>query len=84
MVNVKIVFFVIMVSKSVLKWSSIEEKCKLIKEVEAGLKKNNDKYGIAATYIKVSEQSIANCFIKAGFGLYSEWEEDDNSLVFFN
>ena len=33
MVNVKIVFFIIMASKRVLKYLSIEETCKLIKEV---------------------------------------------------
>ena len=61
MVNVKIVFFIIMASKRVLKYLSIEETCKLIKEVEGGLKKKEaaDQYGLpAATVSKIFKNNF--------------------------
>lgn len=33
--------------------------------------------------IHVSKQTIANCFKKAGFGQYSEWEEEDDMPLMF-
>ena len=67
MVNVKIVFFIIMASKRALKYLSIEEKYKLIKDVEGGLNKKEaaDKYGKPATTVSTNfknKESITNSF----------------------
>ena len=60
-----------MASKSVLKCLSIEEKYKLINDVEGGLKKKEaaDKYSIPATTVSIifkNKESITNSF-ESGF-----------------
>lgn len=77
MINVIIAFyFIIMATKRVLKCLSIEEKYKLIKDVEGGLKKKDaaDKYGIPASTVSTifkNRESIINSF-ESGFRLHSK------------
>lgn len=76
MINVEIDFFIIMATKRVLKCLSIEEKYKLIKDVEDGLKKKEaaDKYGIPASTVSTifkNKESIINSF-ESGFRLCSK------------